>query len=944
MKTDEIREKYLDFFKSKGHTVCESDVLVPKWDKSVLFTPAGMNPFKDHFLGKVKLEFTRAASCQKCLRTGDIENVGRTAYHHTFFEMLGNFSFGDYFKREAIIWAWEFLTDKKWLAIAPDRLTVSVYLDDDEAAEIWHKEVGLSLDRIARLGEHDNFWPAGAPTDGPDGVCGPCSEIFFHSDNAPECEIWNLVFTQFNRVGDPPDNLHPLPSKNIDTGMGLERIAATLQGKTTNYHIDTLLPICEAAAEVCGKKYEPDTDDGRRFRRITDHIRACTLAIHENVYPGSQKEEYVIRRLLRRAVLQGHEMGLRDPFLYKLVPAVVEQMSHPYPDLKDTVERVAQVIENEEAGFLATLDDGLDRIEKIFDHMKSENSTSVDGHAAAELYQTFGIPAELFASMASDRGCDFDWDGYQQAMQQHALESGKIADTVMGDFGPIDDIKRELKSTAFLGYEAIESKATVCGLIVATTRGETTDQQRVTEIKIPSDHQTQMLILDRTPFYGESGGQIGDTGVIVGDNGMFNVTDTQKNGDVFVHFGKIVQGKISTGEAVTATVDAHRRNAIRRAHSATHVLHYALQQNVGSHAQQRGSKVAADWLRFDFSNMSAVTPEQLAQIEQVANQCVSENAAISAAVIPLEEAKKAGAMMLFGEKYPDPVRMISIGDFSKELCGGTHLDTTGQIEAFEILAEESVSSGTRRVIAVTGQKAKENQQKVQLAADRIARELDTAIVNIPEGVEQLTRQVKDLKKQVSSGRKSGRQESPLPRDQQRSAAPTYFEVRDIMRRTSAQMNVPIFEVPDRVAAMLAEVESLTKQLEELDNAPSVDADSLIGMGEKISDILVIVQELHGSNPGMMRQLIDQVRKKTQPAAVFLATAPQADKVIMVAGITKDLVDKGLSAGDWVKQVAPIVGGSGGGKPDLAQAGGKQPENIKPALKEAAEFMKSNVVS
>jgi alanyl-tRNA synthetase len=944
MKTDEIREKYLDFFKSKGHTVCASDVLVPKWDKSVLFTPAGMNPFKDHFLGKVKLEFTRATSCQKCLRTGDIENVGRTAYHHTFFEMLGNFSFGDYFKREAIIWAWEFLTDKQWLGIDPDRLTVSVYLDDDEAAGIWHTDVGLSLDRIARMGEHDNFWPAGAPTEGPDGVCGPCSEIFFHADDAPECEIWNLVFTQFNRVGDPPDNLHPLPSKNIDTGMGLERIAATLQGKSTNYHIDTLLPICEAAADVCGRKYEPDTENGRRFRRITDHIRACTLAIHENVYPGSQKEEYVIRRLLRRAVLQGHEMGLREPFLYKLVPAVVDQMSHPYPDLKDTVDRVAQVIENEEAGFLATLDDGLDRIEKIFAHMKAENSTLVDGHAAAELYQTFGIPAELFASMASDRNCEFDWDGYNAAMQQHAIESGKIADTVMGDFGPIDDIKREVKSTEFLGYEAVEARAMVRGLIVATSQGETTRQDRVARLEIPLDHQTQMLILDRTPFYGESGGQVGDTGVIVGKNGMFNVTDTQKNGDVFVHLGKMVQGRISEDEEVTATVDVHRRNGIRRAHSATHILHYALQQNVGSHAQQRGSKVAADWLRFDFSNMSAVTPEQLAKVEQVANERVSENAPISATTVPLDDARKAGAMMLFGEKYPDPVRMISMGDFSKELCGGTHLDSTGQIEAFEILGEESVSSGTRRVIAVTGQKAKENQQKVQLAADRIARELDVAIVDIPAGLERLTRKLKDLKKQISSGKKSERHEEPLLSQNKRSAAPTYFEVRDIMRQISAQLNVPVVDLPDRVESLAAEVDSLTKQLDELSNIPSVDADGLIATGEMISDILVIVQELRGANSGMMRQLIDQVRKKRQPAAVFLATAEAADKVIMVAGITRDLVDKGLSAGEWVKQVAPVIGGRGGGKPDLAQAGGKHPENLKQALREAAEFMKSNVVS
>ena len=343
MKTNEIRQRYLEFFALKSHTVCPSDVLVPKWDKTVLFTPAGMNQFKDHFLGKVELEFTRAATSQKCLRTGDIENVGRTAYHHTFFEMLGNFSFGDYFKRDAINWAWEFLTDKKWLGIDPEKLTVSVYLEDDEAAGIWQKDVGLSTGRIQRLGEHDNFWPAGAPTDGPDGVCGPCSEIFYHPENGPECEIWNLVFTQFNRSGNPPDNLQPLPKKNIDTGMGLERIAATLQGVTTNFHIDTLMPIVEAAAEVVGISYKADNEDGRRIRRIADHVRACTMSIHENVYPGSQKEEYVIRRLLRRAVLQGHEMGLREPFLYRLVPEVVNQMSEPYPDLVATANRVAQV-------------------------------------------------------------------------------------------------------------------------------------------------------------------------------------------------------------------------------------------------------------------------------------------------------------------------------------------------------------------------------------------------------------------------------------------------------------------------------------------------------------------------------------------------------------------------------------------------------------------------
>ena len=369
MKTDELREKYLEFFKSKDHTICASDVLVPKWDNSVLFTPAGMNPFKDHFLGKVELKFTRATSSQKCLRTGDIENVGRTAYHHTFFEMLGNFSFGDYFKREAIQWAWEFLTDKQWLGLDPGRLTVSVYKGqwgfDEEAFNIWHQEIGLPEDRIACLDEDENYWPASAPSQGPDGVCGPCSEIFYHPDNGPECEIWNLVFTQFNRQGDPPENLQPLPAKNIDTGMGLERAASMLQGKVTNYHIDTFATYRRGCRwMICGRTYEPESEDGRRFRRITDHVRACTMAIHENVYPGSQKEESVVRRLLRRAVFQGHEMGMRDPFLYQLVPVVVDQLKRPYPELTETVDRVADVIREEEDGFYRLLEDGIPRVGK----------------------------------------------------------------------------------------------------------------------------------------------------------------------------------------------------------------------------------------------------------------------------------------------------------------------------------------------------------------------------------------------------------------------------------------------------------------------------------------------------------------------------------------------------------------------------------------------------
>lgn len=952
MKTNEIRQKYLEFFQGKGHTIVPSDVLVPKWDKTVLFTPAGMNQFKDHFLGKVTLEYTRATTSQKCLRTGDIENVGRTAYHHTFFEMLGNFSFGDYFKREAIHWAWEFLTDKKWLAINPHQLTVSVYLDDDEAANIWHNEIGLSLGRIARLGEHDNFWPAGAPTDGPDGVCGPCSEIFFHPENGPECEIWNLVFTQFNRQGDPPGNLIPLPNKNIDTGMGLERIAATMQGVSTNFHIDTLRPIVDAAAAVVGIEYDPLSEHGRRLRRIADHVRACTMAIHENVYPGANKEEYVIRRLLRRAVLQGHEMGLRKPFLFQIVPEVISQMSQPYPELRSTADRVAQVIKNEENNFFGSLDDGLAKIESIFSALQTAHETTVRGAEAAELYQTFGIPAELFAGIAEDRNLKFDWPGYQAAMDQHGVTSGKGSKGVMGDFGPIDDIKRELKSTEFLGYESTSATGLVSGLVqqMAESNGPATNwlQRRQSELVVQTPDAAaaeQFVVLDRTPFYAESGGQVGDTGFLMGPAGKFVVTDTQKNGDVFVHFGHVTEGVIRDGERVSAVVDEQRRDAIRRSHSATHVLHYALQQNLGEHAQQRGSKVVEDVLRFDFSNLTAVSPAQLLAIEKLAIAKIAAGGAVTAEILPLEQAKQAGAMMLFGEKYPDPVRMISMGDFSKELCGGIHVKEIGDVLAFEIVSEESVSSGTRRIQAITGAKAIENQRKIIAAAARIVENLSVTLPEIPVAVAALAEQVKFLKKQLTLGKESSsvgnRPAAVVARNSNEISAEgsNYFAIREIMRTAAGRLNVSVLEMADRVVAMQAETQSLQKRLEMLSAAGQLNVDDLIEKAEIVGDLKLIVAELPGIDPNQLKPLVDQIRKKINPVAVFFATSQGADRVLLVAGISRDLVERGLSAGDWIKEVAPIVGGGGGGKADLAQAGGKNPAKIGSALEAARSFLK-----
>ena len=951
MQTNEIREKYLDFFKSKGHTVCDSDVMVPKWDKTVLFTPAGMNPFKDHFLGNIELEFTRATSCQKCLRTGDIENVGRTAYHHTFFEMLGNFSFGDYFKREAIQWAWEFLTEKKWLGFAPDRLTVTVYDDDNEAADIWHKEIGLSLDRITRMGEADNFWPASSPTQGPDGVCGPCSEIFFHPDNGPECEIWNLVFTQFDRKGDPPNNLNPLPNKNIDTGMGLERVASMLQNKRTNYHIDTLLPLVNAAAEICERKYDPDNEDGRRLRRIADHVRACTMAIHENVYPDSQQENYVIRRLLRRAVFQGHEMGIRKPFLHELVPAVVDVMGVPYPDLKSTQSNVAKVMRAEEERFLNTLDGGLARIEKMFAQLKADKKKEIDGKEAFDLYQTWGIPAELLESMGTEQKLGFDWDGYAKARQQHEIDSGAGQVAVMGNAGPLDEIRQEVKTTEFLGYVCTEESGTIAGLVSETTQESpvensqetktAVEQTRESDLDVNEQHSLQYVVLDRTPMYAESGGQMADTGTIVGPNGTFNVTNVQKSGDVFIHCGKMTDGMLRNGETVSVNVDNKRRTGIQRAHSATHIMHYALQKFVGADAQQRGSKVDEDNLRFDFASLDPVKPEQLAQIENETNQRIAEDSLVKAETLPLEEARKQGAMMLFGEKYPNPVRMVSVGDFSKELCGGIHVENSGQIETFEIVSEESVSAGTRRIVALTGQKAKENQQRTQLIADEVARALQVPITSICEGAKRLSKRVKALKKQLSSGKiKDESADNPLAGTTPKSDSPNYFEVRQEVRNTAKALNVKVDSVASRVKAMLEDIEKLKKQIAELDSADKVDADGLIAGAEKLGNVLVIVQQLHSSNPNIMRSLIDQVRKKTGPVAIFLATAVNEEKVVIVAGISNELADQGLSAGKWVSEIAPVVGGKGGGHADLAQAGGKQPEKIKEALIAATDFIKA----
>ena len=856
MKADELREAYLSFYESKGCVRRPSHVLVPRWDPSVLFTPAGMNQFKDHFLGKCKLDFTRATTCQKCLRTGDIDNVGRTARHHTFFEMLGNFSFGDYFKQEAIEWAWEFLTSKSWLCIAPEKLSVTVYEQDDEAYTLWSDRIGVPASRITRMGEDDNFWPASAPSQGPDGVCGPCSEIFYLMPDGSNVEIWNLVFTQFNRVGNSSDNLRPLPSRNIDTGMGLERTCAMLQGVDSNFHIDILRPIVEAVAEVCSKRYDPASDDGRRMRRIADHIRACTFAIHENVLPGNNEEKYIVKRLLRRAVLDGRQMGMKEAFLHRLPPIVADMMQKPYPELRESVERVGMVIRREEESFFATIDSGLERIELLFNSIQTSGAGLVGGHEAAELYTTHGFPPELLETLASERNCAFDWKGFRDAMAAHGERSGAGTRAFVFSSGPLDALKKAMHGSHFLGYESLDSKGRVVGIIAQDQLCESLDDIGCVE--------PVTLVLDQTSFYGESGGQVGDTGWLEGTASRFEVVDTQREGGFMLHRGHLRNGRIALGDNVLTKVDTERRAGIQRAHSATHLLHASLQKHLGPHAVQQGSKVDADWLRFDFSHPLSIDQELLDRIETTVNSSTLEALPISSRLLPLGDARHEGAMMLFGEKYPDVVRMVSMGNVSRELCGGTHASNTGQIGLVKIIGEESVSAGTRRITALTGLRA-------------------------------LT---------------------------------AFTEAQRLLSESAATLRVPISGIPSRLTFMLKELKDLKKTKTSGQTGTSVD--ELLASSIDIDGTRVVVADAHDCDAAAMRQLIDLLRRKASPIAVLLGGI-QGDKVTLVAGISRELEERGLSAGTWIRDVASIVGGKGGGRADLAQAGGKFVDKLPDAL-------------
>jgi alanyl-tRNA synthetase len=878
MKTNELREKYLSFFESKGCVRRPSDVLVPKDDPTVLFTPAGMNQFKNEFMGIGKVEFPAVTTCQKCLRTGDISNVGVTPYHHTFFEMLGNFSFGDYFKREAIHWAWEFLTDKKWLGLDADRLTVSVYKGkwgfDEEAFNIWKDEIGRPVDSIACLEEDENYWPASAPSGGPDGVCGPCSEIFYHPPGMDgDVEIWNLVFTQFNRVGAPPDNLRPLPSKNIDTGMGLERTAAVLQGVSgiSNFENDVLKPLCLAVADVVGVKYDFYAPTGRPIRRIADHVRAATFAMHEGVVPDRNNECYVIRQLVRRALLEGYLLGQKEPFLYEIVPAVVDVMKDAYPEIAETVDSVQNSLKEEEHDFLNTIDRGLSRFDKFASAAKS-GSKVISGKDAFTLHTQDGFLVELTEAIATDRGLKVDRSSYEKLMDEHGVIStgGRKVDVMSA--GPLDLIRKEHGDTEFVGYDSTTAECKIVGLLV--------DKESVQEV--PAGFSEAFgVVLDRTPFYGESGGQVGDSGRLIADGVEVQIVDCQKHQQaLFAAAGFLKRGKLAVGDTVTAEVDVDRRSAIRRAHTATHILHHALHKTIGDHATQRGSRVEVDALRFDFAHKQALTADEIRQVEDIINAQIGSGAGVVTELLPIEQARERGAMALFGEKYPDEVRVVTMGDFSIELCGGTHLTNTGQIGLCRVTSEEPVAKGVRRITAVTGPRALLK-----------GRETDELVMH--------------LQRMLKANKAS--------------------------------------DLPTRIEALQTQLKDANRQLAELTKASVSDAvGDLMSAAEEISGVKVVSQKLENVSREALRDFADQLRDKHSPIALILG-AEIDGKVALIAAVSKPLVkEKNMNAGNVVKAAAEIAGGRGGGRPDMAEAGATLVDKIDEALAAAVALFKEQL--
>ena len=868
MKSAELRKSFLDFYAGKDHEVVRSSPLVPANDPTLLFTNAGMVQFKDLFLGLEKRGYTRATSSQRCVRAGgkhnDLENVGYTARHHTFFEMLGNFSFGDYFKREAIQDAWEFMTEV--LELPPEKLWVTVFEDDDEAADIWLKEIGVDPQRFSRLGEKDNFWAMGDT-----GPCGPCTEIFYdHGAQVPGgppgspdedgdryVEVWNLVFMQYERSAD--GTMTPLPKPSVDTGMGLERIAAVMQGVHSNYDIDLFQALLKAAAQAT------DTEDldNNSLKVISDHIRACVFLIVDGVVPSNEGRGYVLRRIIRRAIRHGYQLGQHEPFFHKLVATLEEQMGEAYPELGQQREQIERVLLKEEQRFAETLDHGMRVLNEAIDELDGE---IIPGQAVFKLYDTYGFPVDLTADIARERGLSIDRDGFEEAMtgqRERARASSSFAATdVMSLAATLQGAGVDIPVSGFLGYEEVQADGRVALII---SNGEPVDV---------IDGETEAtLFLDRTPFYAESGGQVGDAGLLVAEGIEFSVTDTQNVGEGIAHIGRMVRGSIATGDTVTAAVNAERRQATVLNHSATHLLHAALRQVLGNHVAQKGSLVAPDRLRFDFSHFEPVSPEQLEEIESLVNEQIRRNNAANTAIMGYDDAVASGAVALFGEKYGDEVRVLKIGDFSTELCGGTHVAQVGEIGLFKITSETGIAAGVRRIEAVTG--------RIALAWLRSGEQALAGIAGL-----------------VKSGRD---------------------EVEDKVR-----------QLVERGRQLEKEVGKLKGQL------ASGKGSDLAEQAVDIGGVNVLAANVEGADSKSLRDAVDRLKNKLSPAVVVLATVEEG-KVRLVAGVTKETTTT-IKAGELISEIAQLVGGKGGGRPDMAQAGGNDPAGLAAALARVPEFV------
>ncbi|END8738831.1 TPA: alanine--tRNA ligase [Escherichia coli] len=860
--TAEIRQAFLDFFHSKGHQVVASSSLVPHNDPTLLFTNAGMNQFKDVFLGLDKRNYSRATTSQRCVRAGgkhnDLENVGYTARHHTFFEMLGNFSFGNYFKHDAIQFAWELLTSEKWFALPKERLWVTVYESDDEAYEIWEKEVGIPRERIIRIGDNkgapyasDNFWQMGDT-----GPCGPCTEIFYdHGDHiwggppgSPEedgdryIEIWNIVFMQFNRQAD--GTMEPLPKPSVDTGMGLERIAAVLQHVNSNYDIDLFRTLIQAVAKVTGA-----TDlSNKSLRVIADHIRSCAFLIADGVMPSNENRGYVLRRIIRRAVRHGNMLGAKETFFYKLVGPLIDVMGSAGEDLKRQQAQVEQVLKTEEEQFARTLERGLALLDEELAKLSGD---TLDGETAFRLYDTYGFPVDLTADVCRERNIKVDEAGFEAAME----EQRRRAREASGFGADYNAMIRVDSASEFKGYDHLELNGKVTALFV--------DGKAVDAINAG---QEAVVVLDQTPFYAESGGQVGDKGELKGANFSFAVEDTQKYGQAIGHIGKLAAGSLKVGDAVQADVDEARRARIRLNHSATHLMHAALRQVLGTHVSQKGSLVNDKVLRFDFSHNEAMKPEEIRAVEDLVNAQIRRNLPIETNIMDLEAAKAKGAMALFGEKYDERVRVLSMGDFSTELCGGTHASRTGDIGLFRIISESGTAAGVRRIEAVTGEGA---IATVHADSDRLS------------------------------------------------------EVAHLLKGDSNNL-------ADKVRSVLERTRQLEKELQQLkEQAAAQESANLSSKAIDVNGVKLLVSELSGVEPKMLRTMVDDLKNQLGSTIIVLATVAEG-KVSLIAGVSKDVTDR-VKAGELIGMVAQQVGGKGGGRPDMAQAGGTDAAALPAAL-------------